>query len=206
VKSLSRPPSIKTCAVTEPVIIEGAIFNEAIRPRTGTTFRNSYLQSTFPVMKLSSATLIAFAAGAIGAPTESLNPRQAAPGACSSAVKLDAKTNVWTSYTLHPNSFYRAEVEAAAAQMSGDEAARALKVADVGTFLWAYVESRPRLQSAPEVRLLMYAPETRLRTLTVSSPPCRMCHATTSLALLSTTCPVAIVPPRPQTESFLLVL
>lgn len=88
-------------------------------------------------MRLSAATIIAFAAGAIGAPTdEHIKPRQA-PGACSSAVKLDASTNIWTSYTLHPNAFYRQEVEAAAAQMTGDDAERALKVADVGTFLWA---------------------------------------------------------------------
>jgi cellulose 1,4-beta-cellobiosidase len=87
-------------------------------------------------MKLSSATLIAFAAGAIGAPADTVKPRQA-PGGCSSAVKLDAKTNVWTSYTLHPNAFYRSEVEAAAAQMSGSDAQKALKVADIGTFLWA---------------------------------------------------------------------
>lgn len=90
-------------------------------------------------MQLSAATLIAFALGAIGAPapnSETKVTRQA-PGGCSSAVKLDAKTNVWTSYTLHPNSFYREEVEAAAAQMSGSEAEAALKVAEVGTFLWA---------------------------------------------------------------------
>jgi cellulose 1,4-beta-cellobiosidase len=94
-------------------------------------------------MQLTIATLIAFAAGAIGAPADFVSPRQA-PGGCSSAVQLDAKTNVWTSYTLHPNSFYRAEVEAAAAQMSSSDAAKALKVAEIGTFLWAYVKSLPR--------------------------------------------------------------
>jgi cellulose 1,4-beta-cellobiosidase len=104
-------------------------------------------------MKISTATLIAFAAGAIGAPAETVAPRQA-PGGCSSAVKLDAKTNVWTSYTLHPNSFYRAEVEAAAAQMSSSDAAKALKVADVGTFLWADTIANidriePALQGVP---------------------------------------------------------
>lgn len=87
-------------------------------------------------MKLSTATLIAFAAGAIGAPADFVAPRQA-PGGCSSAVKLDAKTNVWTSYTLHPNSFYKAEVEAAASQMSEPDATKARKVGEIGTFLWA---------------------------------------------------------------------
>lgn len=96
----------------------------------------SRYRSTSVNMKLSSATLIAFAAGAIGAPADIVTPRQA-PGGCSSAVKLDAKTNVWTSYTLHPNNFYRSEVEAAAAKMSGADAQKALKVADIGTFLWA---------------------------------------------------------------------
>lgn len=89
-------------------------------------------------MKLSTATLIAFAAGAIGAPTSTIEniPRQA-PGACASPVRLDATTNIWRQYTLHPNSFYRAEVEAAAEQMQGAEREAALRVADIGTFLWA---------------------------------------------------------------------
>lgn len=85
-------------------------------------------------MKLSTATLVAFAAGAIGAPSVPL--KRQAPGACSSAVKLDAKTNVWQKYTLHPNSFYRAEVEAAAENMSNGDSETALRVADIGTFLW----------------------------------------------------------------------
>lgn len=88
-------------------------------------------------MRISAATLVAFAAGAIGAPS-ALKPRQS-PGACDSAVTLDASTNVWTSYKLHANSFYRGEVEEAAAQMSGEAAEAALRVADIGTFLWLYV-------------------------------------------------------------------
>lgn len=87
-------------------------------------------------MKISAATLVAFAAGAIGAPQPKVEPRQS-PGGCSSAVKLNAKTNVWSSYKLHANSFYRAEVEAAAEQLSGTAKEQALKVAEVGTFLWA---------------------------------------------------------------------
>jgi cellulose 1,4-beta-cellobiosidase len=43
---------------------------------------------------------------------------------------------VWTNYKLHANSFYRGEVEEAAAQMSGEAAEAALRVADIGTFLW----------------------------------------------------------------------
>jgi cellulose 1,4-beta-cellobiosidase len=86
-------------------------------------------------MRISSATLVAFAAGAIGAPSPVVKPRQS-PGACDSAVTLDASTNVWTNYKLHANSFYRGEVEEAAAQMSGEAAEAALRVADIGTFLW----------------------------------------------------------------------
>jgi cellulose 1,4-beta-cellobiosidase len=88
-------------------------------------------------MRISTATLVAFAAGAIGAPSSmtKVKTRQA-PGACTSAVTLDASTNVWDSYTLHANSFYRGEVEAAAAEMSGAAAEAALRVADIGTFLW----------------------------------------------------------------------
>uniref|UniRef100_A0A8H7KBZ7 Glucanase n=1 Tax=Bionectria ochroleuca TaxID=29856 RepID=A0A8H7KBZ7_BIOOC len=104
-------------------------------------------------MKLSTATLIAFAAGAIGAPADFVAPRQA-PGGCSSAVKLDANTNVWTSYTLHPNSFYKEEVEAAASQMSEPDATKARKVGEIGTFLWAdtianIARIEPALQGVP---------------------------------------------------------
>lgn len=88
-------------------------------------------------MKISAATLVAFAAGAIGAPSSAIQQlRRQAPGACDSAVTLDATTNVWENYSLHPNSFYRSEVEAAAANMTGDMQTAALKVADIGTFLW----------------------------------------------------------------------
>lgn len=87
------------------------------------------------MVKISAATLAAFAAGAIGAPSPSVKPRQT-PGACPAAVELDASTNVWTEYTLHANSFYRSEVEAAAADMTGAMAEAALEVADIGTFLW----------------------------------------------------------------------
>ena len=87
------------------------------------------------MVTITSATLMAFAAGALGAPSSML-ARQA-PGGCDAPVELDASTNVWTSYTLHANSFYRAEVEAAAAEMEGAAAETALRVADIGTFMWA---------------------------------------------------------------------
>lgn len=82
-------------------------------------------------MKSTFTSLLALAAVATALPSQNLKR------ACSSAVSLDASTNVWDSYTLHPNSFYRAEVEAAAANISDSTlAAKALEVADIGTFLW----------------------------------------------------------------------
>ncbi|GKT51385.1 1,4-beta-D-glucan cellobiohydrolase CEL6C [Colletotrichum spaethianum] len=89
-------------------------------------------------MKFTAATLAALASTAIAAPSTTFKeqPRQAA-SACSTNVSLDAKTNVFSKYTLHDNSFYRKEVQAAAANISdGSLKAKALKVADVGTFLW----------------------------------------------------------------------
>ena len=155
-------------------------------------------------MKISSATLIAFAAGAIGAPS-TVKPRQA-PGGCSSAVKLDAKTNVWTSYTLHPNAFYRSEVEAAAAQMSGADAEAALKVADVGTFLWAYVIPEPASSPVPcENSLANAVIEILSPTLRVLNLRFRMCLVTISSVLSSTTFLVVTVPRRLPMESFPLV-
>jgi hypothetical protein len=79
-------------------------------------------------MKISLATA-ALAAGVLAAPSVN-NKRQ-------SAVKLDAKTNIWKSYKLHANNFYRAEVEAAVKAIPDSSlAVKAAKVADVGTFLW----------------------------------------------------------------------
>lgn len=85
-------------------------------------------------MKTSSAALLALATAAHALPS------RVQKRACESAVKLDASTNVFESYTLHPNSFYRAEVEAAIGDLSDPSLAEAAaKVADVGSFLWLYV-------------------------------------------------------------------
>ncbi|KAJ9156357.1 Glucanase [Pleurostoma richardsiae] len=89
-------------------------------------------------MKLSTSAVAAFAATAIAAPSSTVQekPRQAQSG-CSSAVSLDASTNVFQKYTLHANKFYRDEVNAAVEQLSDSSLATAAKeVADVGTFLW----------------------------------------------------------------------
>ncbi|KAI1499831.1 1, 4-beta cellobiohydrolase [Biscogniauxia marginata] len=91
-------------------------------------------------MKVTHTGAALFAAGAIAAPSNTApvkaSPRQAS-GACASAVTLDASTNVFQSYTLHPNSFYRDEV-AKAVEAITDASLKeaAAKVADVGSFLW----------------------------------------------------------------------
>ncbi|KAL2162441.1 hypothetical protein VTH06DRAFT_7354 [Thermothelomyces fergusii] len=103
-------------------------------------------------MKLAQSAAVAFAATALAAPSRTTpeKPRQAA--GCASAVTLDASTNVWKQYKLHPNNFYRAEVEAAADAISDSTLAeKARKVADIGTFLWLdTIENINRLEPALE--------------------------------------------------------
>ncbi|KAI1179284.1 1, 4-beta cellobiohydrolase [Nemania sp. FL0916] len=75
---------------------------------------------------------VLLAGSALAAPSKT--SRRAA---CSSAVNLNAATNVWANYKLHPNSFYRSEVNAAAEAITDATLkAQAAKVADVGSFLW----------------------------------------------------------------------
>ncbi|AEO59280.1 glycoside hydrolase family 6 protein [Thermothelomyces thermophilus ATCC 42464] len=104
-------------------------------------------------MKFVQSATLAFAATALAAPSRTTpqKPRQASAG-CASAVTLDASTNVFQQYTLHPNNFYRAEVEAAAEAISDSALAeKARKVADVGTFLWLdTIENIGRLEPALE--------------------------------------------------------
>ncbi|KAF1979835.1 cellulase [Bimuria novae-zelandiae CBS 107.79] len=57
--------------------------------------------------------------------------------ACDTAVKLSGSENVFKSYTLHANSFYKAEVQAAVGKLTDQSlATAAAKVGDVGSFLW----------------------------------------------------------------------
>jgi len=88
-------------------------------------------------MKFSHSTLLWLAATAAAAPskTSKESPRAVA-AACSSAVSLDASTNIWKKYKLHANNFYRAEIEEAVKTMDESTAAKAKTVADIGTFLW----------------------------------------------------------------------
>jgi cellulose 1,4-beta-cellobiosidase len=78
----------------------------------------------------STLALAALAAGAHAAPSR-ITPR----AACSTAVTLSG--NPFSGRTLHANSYYRAEVEAAVKNLSDSSlATAAAKVADVGSFLW----------------------------------------------------------------------
>ncbi|CAK7208227.1 1,4-beta-D-glucan cellobiohydrolase cel6c [Sporothrix bragantina] len=88
-------------------------------------------------MKFQYSALLALAASAYAAPSTDKVVRQAAAAGCSSAVTLDPSVNPFTKYTLHPNVYYRKEVQAAVANISDSSlAASAAKVADVGSFLW----------------------------------------------------------------------
>ncbi|KAI2469478.1 1, 4-beta cellobiohydrolase [Annulohypoxylon bovei var. microspora] len=85
-------------------------------------------------MKVSTTSVAALAAGAVAAPSNA--PRKSA-AACSSAVTLDASTNVFQQYTLHANTFYRSEVEKAVEAIAdASMKTSAAKIADVGSFLW----------------------------------------------------------------------
>jgi cellulose 1,4-beta-cellobiosidase len=88
-------------------------------------------------MKSSIAILITLAAQALSIHSATLKESLRAIEACTEAVHLDANTNIWKTYKLHANGFYRREVEAAAVQISDPSLKRvALKVADIGSFLW----------------------------------------------------------------------
>ncbi|KAF2755930.1 cellulase [Pseudovirgaria hyperparasitica] len=84
-------------------------------------------------MKYILGAVAAFATASLAAPALEVAPRQAS--GCASPVTLTG--NPFASKTLHPNNFYRAEVTAAAAAISDASLkASALKVANVGSFLW----------------------------------------------------------------------
>ena len=87
-------------------------------------------------MKFSRAATIAALATSASAAPKAKQARQSG-GACDAPVELDAGSNVFQEYTLHANSFYRSEVEAAAEAITDASLKEsALKVADVGSFLW----------------------------------------------------------------------
>ncbi|KAK4191097.1 exoglucanase 3 precursor [Podospora australis] len=103
-------------------------------------------------MKFTAAATLALATTAIAAPskTTSEQPSKRQAG-CSSAVSLDAKTNVFKKYKLHANNFYRKEIEELAipnlSDPSLEDAARA--VSDTGSFVWLdTIENIAKLEPA----------------------------------------------------------
>lgn len=77
------------------------------------------------------------ALSAVAALTVAVTPTYSTigPFGCSAPVVLDATTNVWNEFTLHPNTIYRAIVTNAVANLTDPgEKAKALKVANTGTF------------------------------------------------------------------------
>ncbi|KAF1832787.1 exoglucanase-6A [Decorospora gaudefroyi] len=72
---------------------------------------------------------------ALPSPTENGPITARAAAACSTPVRLSG--NPFSGRKIHANAFYASEVSSAAAQMTDSAmASAALKVADVGTFMW----------------------------------------------------------------------
>lgn len=80
-------------------------------------------------------------AHAIIIPNPTVTDEQAQAG-CEAPVYLDASTNVFKDYKLHPNSIYRKRAEASAEIINDAELkSRALKIANAGQFVWMQVLS-----------------------------------------------------------------
>jgi cellulose 1,4-beta-cellobiosidase len=59
---------------------------------------------------------------------------------CETPVSLNASTNIFQEYKLHPNIIYRKRAEAAADIIADPELkSRALKIANAGQFVWMQV-------------------------------------------------------------------
>ncbi|KAK3386871.1 exoglucanase-6A [Podospora didyma] len=77
------------------------------------------------------------------------NSEPAANASCP-LVSLDARTNIWAKYNLHPNAFRRHQVLAAAAVISDDLLNKqARKIADVGSFYW--LDNTTNMQKVEEI-------------------------------------------------------
>ncbi|KAJ2901709.1 hypothetical protein MKZ38_001519 [Zalerion maritima] len=88
-------------------------------------------------MKVTSSKVVAttLVTGASAMPS---NTKRQSVG-CDSGVTLDPNQNPFESYTLYANNFYHSKIEAAIPDMSTSVAAKAEKVANVGSFLWAVI-------------------------------------------------------------------
>ncbi|KAF2463537.1 cellulase [Lindgomyces ingoldianus] len=72
--------------------------------------------------------------------------------ACEASVFLNASTNIWKNYTLHPSIDWRTKIEAATAAINvtnADLKNKALQVATYGTFVWIEGQSQiPKIEQA----------------------------------------------------------
>lgn len=67
---------------------------------------------------------------------------------CDAPVSLNASTNIFKEYKLHPQIIYRRRAEVAAEVIADAELkSRALKVAYAGQFVWMQVSSLPSRKS-----------------------------------------------------------
>ncbi|KAF2013619.1 glycoside hydrolase family 6 protein [Aaosphaeria arxii CBS 175.79] len=81
--------------------------------------------------------LLATHAGALSLPNHDSGARKSQIESCDAPVLLDAKTNIWNKYKLHPNRIYREKVEAAIPLINDTFLqARAKRVLNAGTFVW----------------------------------------------------------------------
>ncbi|ORY11417.1 1, 4-beta cellobiohydrolase [Clohesyomyces aquaticus] len=101
---------------------------------------------------LFSATTHAFALP----PLSTTKLRKRAPGlsananACDAPVSLNASTNIWKNYTLHPTLAWRNQINAAAAAIPDVELRKqALEVGKSGTFVW--IEGKSQISKIEDV-------------------------------------------------------
>jgi cellulose 1,4-beta-cellobiosidase len=123
-------------------------------------------------MKLTVSSVLALlATSAFAAP----RPQQGT--ACTSAVTLDPSVNPFSSRSLWANPYYAAEVKTAVAAISDSSlAAKAAKVADIGSFLWFDTISKIAV-NAP---LLENVPCDKIAGLVIYDLPGRDCAAKAS--------------------------
>ncbi|KAF4635931.1 hypothetical protein G7Y89_g2166 [Cudoniella acicularis] len=127
----------------------------------------------------------ALAAVAVAAPTETeknVSPRANA-AACSTAVKIAAGSNIFSSRTLHANSAYASEISTAMASVTDDTIkAQGSKVAATGSFLWIDTISRVPIVAT----MLAETPCTDVLGLVIYDLPGRDCAAKASNGELKT--------------------
>jgi cellulose 1,4-beta-cellobiosidase len=93
---------------------------------------------------LFTAILASAASGVLAAPSPAgpITARAAGAAAAACATPVTLSGNPFASRKIYANKFYSSEVVSAASAMSDPAlATAAAKVADIGTFLWMYVDT-----------------------------------------------------------------